>query len=276
MDSMRSLNRSLPRPPTSGQPPEQLLQAFKTAALSVTNLYKTAASDQARARTEGYQEALGDILQFLDKEDLGLRDGEGWQVRRWATERLDGRSPPVSAGNDSDDERREGRRQARSSSPILQRGEVMHVRQISTPPSPVRTMSTASQTSAPIQHFNGSTSRPEVFSFTSPHPYPQDIDMQPLETANISNSQSESHPPTPNSTSTPTVRVEVVPRGARTPHRSGNHSGRHGSRNGTSTRSLGSGAGTKRRIQFGDYFDIGNLGDGKDPFDRGGKRGRFG
>ena len=276
MDSMRSLNTSLPRSPRRSEPPEQLLQAFKTAALSVTNLYKTAASDQARARTEGYQEALCDILQFLDKEDLGLQDGEGWRVRRWATEKLDGRSPPVSTGNDSEDDRREGRRQARSSSPVLQRGELLRSRQASTPTSPVRTTSTASQTSAPVQQPSGNPSRADIFSFTSSHPYPQDIEMQPLEVTNSNTSQPESNPSTSSSTSTPTVRVEVVPRGARTPHRSGNHPGRHGSRNTNTTRSLGAGAGTKRRIQFGDYFDIGNLGDGRDPFDKGGKRGRFG
>lgn len=276
MDSMRSLNTSLPRSPRRSQPPEQLLQAFKTAALSVTNLYKTAAVDQARARTEGYQEALGEMLQFLDKEELGLRDGEGWRVRRWATERLDARSPPVSTGNDSDDDRREGRRQARSSSPVMQRGEVLQGRQTSTPPSPVRSVPTTSHTSAPVQQVNATTTRPDIFTFTSPHPYPQDVDMPPLETVNSNTSQSESHPPAPSSTLAPTVRVEVVPRGSRTPHRNGTHSSRHSNRNANPTRSLGTGAGTKRRIQFGDYFDIGNLGDGRDGSDRGSKRGRLG
>lgn len=270
---MRSLNRSLPRSPRRGQPPEQLLQAFKTAALSVTNLYKTAASDQALARTEGYQEALGDILQFLDKEDIGLQDGEGWRVRRWATERLEGRSSPLSAGNDSDEERREGRQQARSSSPVLQRGEVLHGRQTSTPPSPVRTVPTVSQTSVPSQQ-PSVPPRPDIFTFTSAHPYPQDIDMPPLETTNSNTSQPDVQ--TPSSTSAPTVRVEVLGRGSRTPHRNSNHTNRHGTRNSNSTRSLGSGAGTKRRLQFGDYFNIDNSGDGKDPSDRGGKRGRFG
>ena len=57
MDSMRSLNTSLPgatsttAAPTTVKhqdPPEQLLTAFKAAALSVTNLYKSAAADQGR------------------------------------------------------------------------------------------------------------------------------------------------------------------------------------------------------------------------------------
>ena len=72
---MRSLNTSLPGTSPSKQhgsePPEQLLQAFKAAALSVTKLYKTAALDQTRARSEGYQDALDDLLSFLDKEDIG-------------------------------------------------------------------------------------------------------------------------------------------------------------------------------------------------------------
>ncbi|RAL65399.1 hypothetical protein DID88_000967 [Monilinia fructigena] len=70
MDSMRSLNTSLPggKSPSKQQnvePPQQLLIAqFKAAALSVTNLYKTAAADQARARAEGYQDALDELLSF--------------------------------------------------------------------------------------------------------------------------------------------------------------------------------------------------------------------
>ncbi len=124
MDSMRSLNTSLPRstPPPSKQqdPPEPLLTAFKAAALSVTNLYKSAAADQGRARAEGYQDALAELLSFLDKEDIGLSDGEGWKVRSWATERLDGRDS-VSQNMESDDELSE--KTDRGSSPVLQRSQ---------------------------------------------------------------------------------------------------------------------------------------------------------
>jgi len=114
---MRSLNTSLPRttPPKqqTPNPPEQLLQAFKDAALSVTKLYKTAAADQTKLRTEGYQDALDDLLIYLDKEDIGLSDGEGWKIRQWATARLDGRERIP----DSDDEIEK----ERASSPVLQR-----------------------------------------------------------------------------------------------------------------------------------------------------------
>lgn len=278
MDSMRSLNKSLPPSPSKqrrGQPPEQLLQAFKAAALSVTTLYKTAASDQAGARAAGYQDALDDILAFLDKEHLGLGDGEGWKVRRWATERLDG--SPVSTGNESDEDRGDTNNQARGSSPLLQRGEVLYGRQASRPPSPVRTVSTASQTSAPIQQPNASAApRPEVFTFTSPLPYPQDMDVQPSDPALSNASQIDSHPPNPSNSTTSTVRLEVVPpRGSRTPLRNSNHPGRHNARNSNAIRSLGSGAGSKRRVQFADYFDLGNLGDGRDTHGGGGKRGRY-
>lgn len=69
----------------------------------------------------------------------------------------------------------------------------------------------------------------------------------------------------------PALRVEVVPRGSRTPHRGSRHSNRAGA----ATRSLGAGAGSKRGFRFGDYeFDLGPA-DGRDGSGGGGKRGRF-
>ncbi|RMZ90643.1 hypothetical protein DV736_g2130, partial [Chaetothyriales sp. CBS 134916] len=115
MDSMRSLNTSLPAAYSSRPAPrEQLLQAFKTAALSVTNLYKSAAADQQSSRTAGYQDALDDLLRMMDSENLGVQDGEGWRIRQWVTERYDhsanaASAPPVfkftagSSALDSDD-----------------------------------------------------------------------------------------------------------------------------------------------------------------------------
>ncbi len=278
MDSMRSLNSSLPRSSStrrSNPPPEQLIQSFKTAALSVTNLYKTAAADQARARDAGYQHALDDLLVFLDKENLGLDDGEGWKVRQWATERLDG-SPLGHTGSDSEDERVETTKRARSSSPTVQRStglEAENLRQPSRSTSPVRTTSTSmppppapTQTSSPIQ-------APQPFLFRSAIPYPQDIDMQTSESTSNNTSPSPQEPQSQAQmpSSGPAVRLEVVPRGSRTPHRGT----RHTTRPAAGTRSLGAGAGSKRRITFGDYFDLGNLGDGKDGLGGGGKRSRF-
>ena len=280
---MRNLHTSLPRSPSAQQPPEQLLQAFKTAALSVTNLYKTAASDQARARQSGYQEALDDILAFLDKEHLGLGDGEGWRVRQWATERLDGSAADRATVSESEDERAESAKRARSSSPVVPYkssttdvlpppGASSPVRVTSAPPLP------QGMTQTPTSH---PTSNSEIFSFRSSHPYPQDIDMVPSEststntTANIvSQPEIENIPQIP--TLSPTVRLEVLPRGARTPHRNSSaHTSRHNTRGTTlmNRRSLGPGAGSKRRFDLNEYFDLGNLGEGREG--AGGKKGRL-
>ena len=279
MDSMRSLNKSLPtsHKQRSAQPPEQLIQAFKTAALSVTNLYKTAASDQTRAREAGYQDALDDVLAFLDKENLGLGDGEGWRVRQWATGRLDG-TLPAHAGSDTDDDRGETEKRTRSSSPAAQRKEcpdLLVERHHSRSSSPARTAPTSATMSEPVQTQVTAIKKSEVFSFRSSIPYPQDMEVQAVDPANVGTSPSEGQIQPTATTSTPAVRVEVVPRGSRTPHRNGNHTNRHNTRSATTTRSIGSGAGPKRKLQFGDFFDIGSLGDGKDGFGGGGKRSRF-
>ncbi|KAL8645028.1 MAG: hypothetical protein Q9210_006939 [Variospora velana] len=285
MDSMRSLNTSLPRSPkrTSTRPPE-LLQAFKTAALSVTNLYKTAATNEARARQHGYQEALDDILAFLDKEKLGLGDGEGWKVRRWATERLDGNTTAAAAGSESDDDGRgETEKRARSSSPVVVPEKVVNHETPSRQrphlgsTSPVRVTSAPHMDPLPTSVPTSIPQPPEIFSFRSAHPYPQDTDMM---TSTDSSSATTTQPggiqsitPTP----TPSVRLEVLPRGSRTPHR---HTGRHNTRATTAMtrRSLGSGAGSKRRFDFNDYFDLGGgMGDGRDSPGGGGgsKKGRL-
>jgi len=267
---MRSLNTSLPRPPRrrrSNPPPEQLIQTFKAAALSVTNLYKTAAADQARAREAGYQDALDDVLAFLDKENLGLDDGEGWKVRQWATERLDG-SPLAHTASDSDEDRGDQVTRARSSSPATQRTTTQEVglpRQASRSASPIRAASAPMAPPPPTERRNNISPGPEIFAFRSAHPYPHDIDMQSDTTP-----QSELQFPGQIPPSGPAVRVEVVSRGSRTPRGS-----RHSNRAGASTRSLGTGAGSKRGFRFGDYeFDIGPA-DGRDGSGGGGKRGRF-
>jgi len=280
MDSMRSLNTSLPRSPRrrkSNPPPEQLIQTFKAAALSVTNLYKTAATDQVQAREAGYQDALDDVLAFLDKENLGLGDGEGWRVRQWATERLDG-SPISHGGSDSDDDRGEMIKRVRSTSPVTKRAVVQETEQsgaVSRSASPLNTVPAPIAT-APVpsaEQPNGPPPPPEVFSFRSASQYPQDVNMQtPESLSNTTTIQSNIQPSEQISPSGPAVRVEVVPRPSRMSHR-GN---RHNTRAATGIRSLGTGAGAKRAFRFGDFeFDLGSLGEGKDGAGGGAKRGRF-
>lgn len=286
MDSMRHLSTSLPR--GRNEPTTDLLSDFKAAALSVTNLYKTAAKSQDRARAAGYQDALDDLLTFLDNESLGLMDGEGWRVRQWATERLDGDgSVPRQVGTginstmaeDEDDgstTKDDEKDEERSSSPEVQRRpravatissdlsdeDPQHRRVVSEPTQPAP---------APMQ---------DEFTFQSSHAYPisnhdrDGINSMELDTSNM--------PPQPNiSSSTPSSAetVRIVSR----PQRSKQHNGRRvDSRIPTLNFNLGSGAGNKRKMPYQDFFDISNINtDNNDRKDgggggngRGGKRGR--
>ncbi len=276
MDSMRSLNTSLPRTTSSRQqaadPPEQLLTAFKAAALSVTNLYKSAAADQGRARAEGYQDALDELLAFLDKQDIGLSDGEGWRVRRWATERLDGRDT-VSQSMESDDD---SEKTERASSPILQRSQ--SATRISLTSNPTRTASPARpEPQAPQAVVPPSTEETSsnlmppqgTFTFRSSHSYPQDADVILSDLENSDNTRTPihdgsvlSHP-----SNTPGITITRQSRG-----RHNNNPTRLNTR---SSSAIGRGAGQKRKINFGEFFDIGNQVGNQDSFSGGGKRGKF-
>ncbi|POS86769.1 hypothetical protein EPUL_002706 [Erysiphe pulchra] len=274
MDSMRSLNTSLPGMPPSKQqdPPEQLLAAFKAAALSVTNLYKSAVSNQGGPRLEGYQNAIDELLAFLDKENLGLSDGEGWIVRRWATERLDGRDS-ISHGTESEDE---GDKTDRGSSPICSRSNssnrVSQSTQMTTrAASPARRdlipTSTTTVTTTD-DNSNNLAASVTAFTFQAPYPYPRDADiiLADLESEGSHSSSLDSSIISHNSLQPPSLALPRLPRSR------GSHSGRLTSR---SAGSLGKGVGQKRKINFGDFFDIGNAGYSKENFGGGGKRGRF-
>ncbi|KUJ15598.1 uncharacterized protein LY89DRAFT_89069 [Mollisia scopiformis] len=273
MDSMRSLNTSLPRstpaPSKHQDPPEPLLSAFKAAALSVTNLYKSAAVDQGRARAEGYQDALSELLSFLDKEDIGLSDGEGWRIRSWATERLDGRDS-TSQNMESDDELSE--KTDRGSSPVLQRSQsatrlssTLHTTRTA---SPIRTESAPPPSLIPpttSDYTTDSVPQQATFTFRSSHPYPPDADII------LSDLDSSDHarPPTQDATHSSSTTGITLSRASRSRHNS--HPARVNTR---SVNTISRGAGQKRKINFGDFFDIGNLGH-KDGFGGGGKRGRY-
>lgn len=273
MDSMRSLNTSLPRtsPRRNQQPPEELLSAFKAAALSVTNLYKNAASEQARSRAAGYQDALDDLLSFLDKENLGLGDGEGWSVRQWATERFDGAH---SAARESDDEEEEQEEHPRSSSPEVARKPATAPATIQDLPQPesANTGIPSVQQQSQATRADLTVPQADTFSFRSSLAYPppnhdREVDMD-----------ASNNPPidSPNSsTSANPVRVEVHSR-RRNNHNRSNNSNNNNRIASINLGSLGSGAGSKRK-NLGDFFDISGLSfgnNGRDGSDRGGKRGR--
>ncbi|KHN96370.1 uncharacterized protein MAM_05659 [Metarhizium album ARSEF 1941] len=231
--------------PSQTETPEPLLDVFKAAALSVTKLYKTSALAESRARTEGYQECLDDILAFLDRENIGLTDGEGWSIRKWATERLHGReSVPHTTESEDETERAE-----RTSSP-----EVTRTSAEPQPSAAKRTESPTPNTVAipePIPEEPMAIVVPsqDNFTFQSSHPYPN------IATLDLSDSRARdgsSHPPA---------------RGSKS--RMSGHNSKSGLRG---AGHLGKGAGTKRRWDFDDFFG-GCLG-GKDPLGNGGKRSR--
>jgi hypothetical protein len=275
MDSMRSLKGSLPSASSSrrqaSQPPEQLLQSFKQAALAVTTLYKTAASDQAKAYEEGYQDALEELVGFLDKNNFGLQDGEGWGVRKWAMERYQGLGRQSQSSGDSDEERDEDKR-ARSSSPILEArlSPEDSIPQISVamPQSNSRSES-APPVPAPLQETNRKaminyTVPTSDFTFRPMHEAPSVVDMD-IEQPDVTS-------PLGARTGLPTVQVSLIQR----PHRNSPnhpHNTRSNSRQASSINNLGTGAGAKRRQPFGDFFDISGT-PGRDSHNSG-KRGRY-
>jgi hypothetical protein len=276
MDSMRNLRTVLPSTTPRRQasyPPEQLLAAFREAALSVTTLYKAAASEQEQAYKEGYQDALEELLKFLDNENLGLQDGEGWRVRQWATERFQGAEAPTNSGSDDEEEAEEEKR-ARSSSPTVQqrkqsedlvhpeprRGKLVEVaaRPESAPPS------SSPVVEPELRPLPTTWTVPTAdFSFRSSHQMPPNHDVE------MDSSESQ-RGPTAGQPSNALFQVNLIPRASRSTSRRGNATPRSGNR---SRNALGGGAGNKRSAieMFSDIsgFNV------KDAPGGGGKRGRF-
>ncbi|GAW17063.1 hypothetical protein ANO14919_065130 [Xylariales sp. No.14919] len=257
MDAMRG--SSPPKATSSVDSPEQLLDAFKAAALSVTKLYKTSAAAQAKSRSDGYQDCLDDLLGFLDKRNIGLGDGEGWQIRKWATERLDGRD----SGPQVTDDEEEIDKAETASSPELQRPNV--VSQSST----MRTDS-APPASHPPPVVEPVVEEPQMitvptqenFTFQSSHPYPQEsyLNIANLDLSDSirTNDNTIQSPPTTSITHGARLRKDKRcsrPRNSTTAH-------------------LGKGAGQKRPINFAELFDVGGLNFGRDTSGREGKRSR--
>jgi hypothetical protein len=288
MDSMRHLSSSLPGTRRRNEQPHQLLSDFKAAALSVTNLYKTATAENARSRDAGYQDALDDLLAFLDKENLGLMDGEGWRVRRWATERLD---DAPKGTEDEEDASKEEAVETRSSSPEVQRKPIIPMassslveedqqRRASEPPQ----HATQYQPQPQLQPTNPHAASPapatapilEDFSFRSAQAYPTNHNRDDNTTMDVD--------PASTSTSTSTNSVRTAPK----PSSKTRHTNHARSRDNTRSSSgptfnfnLGSGAGGKRKMPYPDFFDIsglnpegGNDNSRRDGGGRGGKKGR--
>ncbi|KJZ78715.1 hypothetical protein HIM_02106 [Hirsutella minnesotensis 3608] len=218
--------------------PEQLLDVFKAAALSVTKLYKTSALAESRARSEGYQDCLEDLLTFLDREHLGLRDGEGWKVRAWATERHEGRDAALQVTESED----EVDRSDRTNSPEITRTTSEPQPSIQRPTEP----SAPEVVAVPEEPARFVVPTQDTFTFQSSHPYPN------IATLDLSDTRHDGTSLQPSRSS------KSRPGGTKSGSRTSGH--------------LGRGAGTKRRWDFDDFF--GGCLNGKDPFGNGGKRSR--
>ncbi|KAK4899509.1 hypothetical protein LTR27_003242 [Elasticomyces elasticus] len=300
MDSMRNLSTSLPSSSRRRLDQPELLMDFKAAALSVTNLYKSAVSVQAKARAIGYQDALDDLLGFLDKEEMGLMDGEGWRVRRWATQRLDeGGVEREGEGSGDEVEPEAAKDEAplvaadtRSSSPEAQRKAVVpreasedsgiivseapilsqqQQRQGTRSPTPIP-QHTAQQQQ---QH---TVPTAENFTFRSNHTYPSGNHDRERERGTSmeldTTSQSHMSSSTPPSSSDTTLRHYPHPRPSRN-HRHTNHNRQRERERGTNENGRTTASGTislnlsanngKRKMPYPDFFDISGVNfDGND------------
>ncbi|KAI1425716.1 hypothetical protein F5Y12DRAFT_746389 [Xylaria sp. FL1777] len=255
MDAMRG--SSPPKAAPSADSPEQLLDAFKAAALSVTKLYKTSAAAQAKSRSDGYQDCLDDLLLFLDRRNIGLGDGEGWQIRKWATERLDGKD----SGPQITDDEEEVDKAEPVASPEPQRPTAVSqpsrndsAPPASHPPAVVEPAVEEPQTIAvPTQ---------ENFTFQSSYPYPQESYLN-IANLDLSDSIKTNDNMNQGASTTSVSHTTRMRKDKRYPR----------PRN-TTTAHLGKGAGQKRPINFAELFDVGSLNFGKDMAGREGKRSR--
>ncbi|KAK7952111.1 uncharacterized protein PG986_007839 [Apiospora aurea] len=246
--------------------PEQLMDAFKNAALSVTKLYKTSAAAQTKARSDGYQDCLEDLLAFLEKQNIGLADGEGRQIRLWVNERYEGRdssSQPVDSEDEVENMKPEAppaselhRSSSNANLPAHQQPQQQQQHELRTNSAPPASTSDlinqkiagSVQAAAPPPHFVVPTQ--DTFTFQSSVAYPSESD---LNIANLdlsdkcSNDAANHHPATQN------FRPKPSRSGARP-------------KTGHISKTTG-----KRKINLAELFDV-----GKDLFggNGGGKRSR--
>lgn len=239
----------------------ELLDAFKAAALSVTKLYKTSASALAKSRADGYQDCLEDLLSFLDRENMFSQSGDVMRIRKWVTERLEGRDG-TSTPLDSEDE---GEKSEHSpASPQMQRSVPMVIErpseksesQAEDPSTHAAAITVPYPSNPAVEEAEIIVPSQETFTFQSSHPYPHDealrlanLDLSDSQSLNQSNNRSA-----PRNGRCRNARPAPAPR---TP--------------------LGKGAGQKRKVNLDEIFDLGSLeyGNGKDVFGGWGKRTRL-
>ncbi|KAJ5505552.1 hypothetical protein N7453_004509 [Penicillium expansum] len=247
MDSMRSLNTSLPSSTPRPQPPEQLLQQFKAAALSVTNLYKNAriCSTSLTVRTSVSEtERGGRFDNGQPKNVTGLdRKAAMKMLRPTSVTEVPLRLLPAKRNLHP----KTIARQTPTSAPA----PTSKPESITPPPPPAQL------------HETPSFATPAVFTFSAGPTYPQcqELDMDVQSSDNSSGTMQDGAP----------VSVSVMPRNSRPHHRHNNHP-RSNAR--LSPRESPASLGSKRKFTFPDFFDLSGLNNGRDA-SGGGKRGRF-
>jgi hypothetical protein len=235
---MRSLNKSLPRARRRRPTPQpDTHQAFRSAALTVTKLYKNAMADIERSRVDGYQTALEDLVDFLDQENIGISSGDGWRIRQWAM----GRLVPASDSDEDDDGGR-----ARSSSPMMERN------------------SSPEETRVTEPAVNRHDSAPPVAAEHS-----NDADMTPPHTM-FHFASSQAFTPS-NATENASYHA---PAAARRIHPAPRRSSHRAAPRNMNVVPLGNGAGQKRKIMH-DYFNIDPSNERRDGPGGNDKRGRM-
>ncbi|KAK0615027.1 hypothetical protein B0T17DRAFT_582823 [Bombardia bombarda] len=269
---------------------ELLNDAFKAAALSVTKLYKISTSTQAKARADGYQDCLEDLVAFLDRGQIGHAEGsEGWWVRRWLSERLDGREQMIESEDETDKTDNPASsppmdHRANSVAPVppptlaasttspknnQQQGGNDEVHMLTNRDSATPPTVAATTTAGPVMVVEDADIQvptQENFTFQSHYPYPPQDSYMNLANLDLSDGQSQSHTSSNNS--------------AATPRAGRGRSSRTASRTTMDRIDRIRAAGQKRKYNLAEaaeIFDLANLGfgNGKDVFGNGGgKRSR--
>jgi hypothetical protein len=224
------------RTPAQTGSPEQLLDVFKEAALSVTKLYKASVAAETRARAEGYQDCLDDLVAFLDKDGQNLGERGASKLRKWAAERREGREPsPPRCDSEEEADKPDT---APQPEPVQNENPSPTVGQpVSRPVTDNVTM--VADEPRPPEFIVPSQ---DSFTFQSDYPYPN------IELLDLSDTRGHVH---------------------HSPRQTRNRQGKSGLRPASH---LGRGAGTKRRMDLDDLF--GGYFGGKDAFNGGGKRSR--
>ncbi|KAF3910602.1 hypothetical protein ABW21_db0203535 [Orbilia brochopaga] len=254
-NQQRSSKQLSPEPTDDGQ---TLIESFQAAARSVTNLYRGSAALIRNSRQDGYTDALSDVLEAIDNESayndpsLALSRIRDWVIDR----RHDMKGGSSSSGATS------------GQAPPSQQQREMSTESEMDDAAAHKDEEQQSRRQDPTHHDTQQQHSAQPFMFQPLHPIPQ----YPLQTTDVVE-QLQSPPESGDlfTFNSPVAGAPTGRAGGKVPP---------GARGGSN---INGGAGTKRRNQYVDFFDIsgfGNFGMGGGGRDAGGgqgnaKRGRY-